>query len=73
MLRAQPEKRAGPVSAVWPLQCVDPRFAVAFGDRSEHADRCLRKAAPLPQVRKSERACHAQTSAVASSALESTS
>ena len=44
-----------------PLQCVDRRCAVAFGDRSEHPDRRLRQAPSLPQVRKSECACNPHT------------
>jgi hypothetical protein len=50
------------VRVVRPLQCADPRCAVAFGDRSENSDRRFRKAPPLPQVRKSERACNPYTS-----------
>ena len=53
------------MSAVRPLQCADPRYAVAFGDRPQHPDRRFRQASPLPQVRKSERARNPQTSTAA--------
>ena len=53
-----------------PLQCVDPRDAVAIGSVSDHPDRCFRQAPPLPRVRKSERACNPQTSTAANSVAD---
>jgi hypothetical protein len=58
------------VSAVRPLQCVDPRDAVAIGSLSDHPDRRFRQAPPLPRVRKSERACNPQPSAAANSVAD---
>ena len=58
------------MSAVRPLQFVDPRYAVAFGDCPKHPDRRFRKAPPLPQLWKSERARNPQTRAAANSGAD---
>ena len=58
------------MSAVRPLQCVDPRDAVAIGSLSDHPDRSFRQAPPLPRVRKSEHACNPQTSTAANSVAD---
>ena len=53
-----------------PLQCVDPRDAVAIGSLTDHPDRRFRQAPPLRRLWKSERVCNPQTSTAANSVAD---